>query len=218
MNFDRFTDRAKKVMLLANMEARKLNYDYVGVEHLLLGLAQEGAGLAAYVLKESNKDYKTLRETLKKLSEDNPEKITIGHLPFTPRLENCVQSAEKEAKSLNHNFIGTEHLLMGLLSDNEGLHNEMLKPVKSEDLRKDLLRLLGQTDTIYVVLRFENLYDQHGGYFVGIFNNEPTSPNGHFGRQDVEETWYEIHEITTERLYHEDDSLHSGQQKMKENQ
>ena len=108
--FDRFTDRARKVMGLARQEAQRLNHEYIGTEHILLGLVQEGSGVAANVLKNLDIDLRKVRQEVEKLVKTGPSMVTMGQLPFTPRAKKVLELALEEASNLGHNYIGTEPL------------------------------------------------------------------------------------------------------------
>ncbi|MSR46771.1 MAG: ATP-dependent Clp protease ATP-binding subunit [Planctomycetes bacterium] len=143
--FDRFTDRARKVMGLAKAEAQRLNHEYIGTEHILLGLVQEGSGVAANVLKNMNIDLKRIRAEIEKIVKGSPTLVTQGNLPFTPRAKKVLELAVEEASNLGHNYIGTEHLLLGLIKENEGIAARVLLNlgVKLEEVRDEILEFLG---------------------------------------------------------------------------
>ena len=143
--FERFTDRARKVMALANQEAQRFNHEYIGTEHILLGLVKEGSGVGANVLKNLDVDIKKLRLEVEKLVKSGPDMVTMGKLPHTPRAKKVIEFAIEEARSLNHNYIGTEHLLLGLLRESEGVAAQVLMNLglKLEDVRQEVLNLLG---------------------------------------------------------------------------
>jgi ATP-dependent Clp protease ATP-binding subunit ClpC len=143
--FDRFTDRARKVMNLAKQEAQRLNHEYIGTEHILLGLVQEGSGVAANVLRNMNIDLKKIRTEIEKIVKGSPTMVTMGNLPFTPRAKKVLELALEEASQLGHNYIGTEHLLLGLIKENEGIAARVLLNlgVKLEDVREEVLEFLG---------------------------------------------------------------------------
>ena len=101
--FDRFTDRARKVMGLARQEAQRFNHEYIGTEHILLGLVQEGTGVAATVLKRLNVDLNKIRLQIEKIVHVGPNRSLIGHLPFTPRAKSVLEFAMEEASNLGHN-------------------------------------------------------------------------------------------------------------------
>ncbi len=143
--FERFTDRARKVMALANQEAQRFNHEYIGTEHILLGLVKEGSGVGATVLKNLDVDIKKLRLEVEKLVKSGPDMVTMGKLPQTPRAKKVIEYAIEEARSLNHNYVGTEHILLGLLRESEGIAAQVLMNLglKLEDVRQEVLNLLG---------------------------------------------------------------------------
>ena len=143
--FDRFTDRAKKVMNLARQEAQRFNHEYLGTEHILLGLVQEGSGVAANVLRNMQVDLAKIRTEVEKLVKTGPSMVTMGQLPFTPRAKKVLELSMEEAGNLGHNYIGTEHLLLGLIKENEGIAAKVLTNlgVKLEDVREEVLEFLG---------------------------------------------------------------------------
>ncbi|MFT4537792.1 MAG: ATP-dependent Clp protease ATP-binding subunit ClpC [Planctomycetota bacterium] len=143
--FDRFTDRAKKVMNLARQEAQRFNHEYLGTEHVLLGLVQEGSGVAANVLKNMGIDLNKIRMEVEKIVKTGPSMVTMGQLPFTPRAKKVLELSMEEASNLGHNYIGTEHLLLGLIKENEGIAAQVLLNlgVKLEDVREEVLDFLG---------------------------------------------------------------------------
>jgi ATP-dependent Clp protease ATP-binding subunit ClpC len=143
--FERFTDRARKVMALANQEAQRFNHEYIGTEHILLGLVKEGSGVGATVLKNLDVDIKKLRLEVEKLVKSGPDMVTMGKLPQTPRAKKVIEYAIEEARALNHNYVGTEHILLGLLRESEGIAAQVLMNLglKLEDVRQGVLNLLG---------------------------------------------------------------------------
>ncbi|MHC4425927.1 MAG: ATP-dependent Clp protease ATP-binding subunit [Planctomycetota bacterium] len=143
--FERFTDRARKVMALANQEAQRFNQDYIGTEHILLGLVKEGSGVGATVLKNLEVDIKKLRFEVEKMVKSGPDMVTMGKLPQTPRAKKVIEYAIEEARSLNHNYVGTEHILLGLLRETEGIAAQVLMNLglKLEEVRQEVLNLLG---------------------------------------------------------------------------
>jgi 2-methylisocitrate lyase-like PEP mutase family enzyme len=143
--FERFTDRARKVMALANLEAQRYNHEYIGTEHLLLGLIKEGSGVGAMVLKNLNVDLKRLRLEVEKLVKAGPERVTMGKLPQTPRAKNVIKYAVEEARYLNHNYVGTEHILLGLARVTEGVAAQVLLNIglNLERIRSEVMNLLG---------------------------------------------------------------------------
>jgi ATP-dependent Clp protease ATP-binding subunit ClpC len=143
--FDRFTDRARKVMNLAKSEAQRLNHEYIGTEHILLGLVQEGSGVAANVLRGMGIDLKRIRTEVEKLVKGSATMVPMGNLPFTPRAKKVLELSLEEASQLGHNYIGTEHLLLGLIKESEGIAARVLTnlSVKLEDVREEVLEFLG---------------------------------------------------------------------------
>src|SRR4030043_30727 len=143
--FERFTDRARKVMALANQEAQRFNHDVIGTEHILLGLVKEGSGVGATVLKNFDVDIKKLRLEVEKHVKSGPDRVTMGKLPQSPRAKKVIEYAIEEARALNHNYVGTEHILLGLLRESEGIAAQVLMNLglKLEDVRQEVLNLLG---------------------------------------------------------------------------
>jgi ATP-dependent Clp protease ATP-binding subunit ClpC len=132
-------------MGLARQEAQRFNHDYIGTEHILLGLIQEGSGVAADVLKNLDVDPKRIRQEIEKLVSHGTTMVTMGQLPFTPRAKKVLELALEEASNLGHNYIGTEHLLLGLIREQEGIAAQVLQNlnVRLEDVREEVLELLG---------------------------------------------------------------------------
>jgi len=143
--FERFTDRARKVMALANQEAQRFNHEYIGTEHILLGLVKEGSGVGANVLKNLDVDLRKVRMEVERLVKSGPDMVTMGKLPQTPRAKKVIEFAIEEARNLNHNYVGTEHLLLGLLREQEGVAAQVLMNlgIKLEEVREEVLNLLG---------------------------------------------------------------------------
>ena len=132
-------------MQLANQEAQRFNHEYIGTEHMLLGLVKEGTGVAANVLKNLDVDLRKIRLEVEKLVQSGPEMITMGKLPQTPRAKKVIEYSMEEARNLNHNFVGTEHILLGLLREQEGVAAQVLMNLglKLEEVREEVLNLLG---------------------------------------------------------------------------
>ena len=148
MAYERFTDRARKVMRLAHQEAHRFNHEYVGTEHILYsGLVQEGSGVAANVLKNLDIDLRKIRDEAERIIQHGPggEQVVMGRLPNTPRALKVIEYAIEEARRLKHNYVGTEHLLLGLLREEEGVAAQVLISLglKLEDVREEVLNLLG---------------------------------------------------------------------------
>lgn len=144
--FERFTDRSRKVMALANQEAQRFNHEYIGTEHILLGLAKEGSGVGANVLKNLDIDLRKIRLEVEKIVKPGPETVTMGKLPQTPRAKKVIEYAIDEARSLNHNYVGTEHLLLGLCRESDGVAGDVLRnlEVSVEEVRAEVEALLGE--------------------------------------------------------------------------
>ncbi len=143
--FERFTDRARKVMALANQEAQRFNHEYIGTEHILLGLVKEGSGVGANVLKNLEVDLRKVRLEVEKLVKSGPDMVTMGKLPQTPRAKKVIEYGIEEARQLNHNYVGTEHLLLGLLREQDGVAAQVLMNLglKLDEVREEVLNLLG---------------------------------------------------------------------------
>jgi hypothetical protein len=142
--YERFTDRARKVMQLANQEAQRFNHEYIGTEHILLGLVKEGAGVAANVLASLGVDLRKVRLEVEKVVH-HPWMVRAGKLPHTPRAKKVIEYAVEEARNLGHHYVGTEHLLLGLLREDEGVAACLLRNLglELEHVRKEVLSLLG---------------------------------------------------------------------------
>jgi ATP-dependent Clp protease ATP-binding subunit ClpC len=123
---ERFTDRARKAMQLANQEAQRFNHEYIGTEHILLGLVKEGSGVPARVFKSLGIDLRRIRLEVDKIVQAKPDTLRAGKLPQTPQAMKVVANSVEEARNLNHNYVGTEHLLLGLLGEEEGVGAQVL--------------------------------------------------------------------------------------------
>jgi ATP-dependent Clp protease ATP-binding subunit ClpC len=124
--FERFTDKARHVVVVAQEEARDLHHNYIGTEHLLLGMLREPRGLAAQALEDAGVTLTTTREhVISRVSRG--KKVSSGHIPFTPRAKKVLELGLREALALHHNYIGTEHLLLGVIREGEGLGAEVLR-------------------------------------------------------------------------------------------
>ena len=143
--FNRFTERARKVILLAKEEAKRFNHDYIGTEHILLGLVREGEGVAAAVLASFGLSPDKIRLETEKLVQPGPATVVSGDLPFTPKAKKVIELAMDEARSLGHNYIGTEHLLLGLIKEGEGVASQVLMNLGLEldKVREEVMNLLG---------------------------------------------------------------------------
>src|SRR3982075_2651099 len=125
-----FTPRAQQVLALARKEADRFNHNYVGTEHLLLGLIKLGQGVAVNVLQKMGMDLETVRMEVEKQVGSGPETKMVGNIPYTPRVKKVLALAGKEAKALNHSYVGTEHILLGLLKEGEGVAARVLRSLE----------------------------------------------------------------------------------------
>src|SRR6202041_587379 len=130
-----FTPRAQQVLALARKEADRFNHNFVGTEHLLLGLIKLGQGVAVNVLQKLGLDLDTVRMEVEKQVGTGPDQKMIGNIPYTPRVKKVLALAAKEAKALNHSYVGTEHLLLGLLREGEGVAAQVLKSLEVDPAR-----------------------------------------------------------------------------------
>ncbi len=142
---DRFTERVRKVMYLAREEAGRLQHDYIGTEHLLLGIVREGEGIAATVLHNLGLDLDQIRQAVENMVSGSGGTLTIGEIPFTPRAKRVLELAVEEARLLGHNYVGTEHLLLGLIREGEGVAARVLIDLGADKkkVREETLKLLG---------------------------------------------------------------------------
>jgi ATP-dependent Clp protease ATP-binding subunit ClpC len=148
--YERFTDRARKVMILANKAAIDLNHEAVETEHLLLGLIAEGSGVAANVLRNLDLDFVIARREIEKLVPRGPEVIQVGRLPQTPRVTGVIEHAFNEARTFGNNYIGTEHLLLGLAREQEGVAAGVFMNLglKLIEVREEVLFVLGYSGEV----------------------------------------------------------------------
>jgi len=158
--YERFTDRARKVMQLANQEAQRFNHEYIGTEHILLGLVRESSGgqlegchrlgVASRVLKRLGVDLDAVRQEVERLLQLEPvgDKVFKGRRPWTARAKRSVEYAVDEARQLGHSHVGTEHLLLGLLREDEGVAGVVLANLRLrlEDVRLEVLDVLGRRE------------------------------------------------------------------------
>src|SRR5574342_390829 len=131
-----FTPRAQQVLALARKEADRFNHNFVGTEHLLLGLIKLGQGVAVNVLQKLGLDLETVRMEVEKQVGTGPDQKVIGNIPYTPRVKKVLALAAKEAKALNHTYVGTEHILLGLLREGDGVAARVLKNLDVEIAHK----------------------------------------------------------------------------------
>src|ERR1700690_4362032 len=139
-----FTPRAQQVLALARKEADRFNHNFVGTEHLLLGLIKLGQGVAVNVLQKLGLDLETVRLEVEKQVGTGPDQKMMGNIPYTPRVKKVLALAQKEAKALNHTYVGTEHILLGLLREGDGVAARVLKnmDVDIEQTRQEILKEL----------------------------------------------------------------------------
>ena len=144
MNYN-FTDRVRKVLAMAREEAIRLQHDYVGTEHLLLGLIREGEGVAAAVLTNLNVDLEQIHERVEESVRKGKATIALGELPYTSRAKKVLEFAMAEARDFNHSYVGTEHLLLGLLREEKGIAAQVLNSlgVTLDEAREETLKVLG---------------------------------------------------------------------------
>src|SRR5262245_19340834 len=144
--FDKFTDRARKVLTLAQDEAQRFNHNYIGTEHLLLGLVREGEGVAARVLENMNVELAKVRTAVEFII-GRGDRPVVGEVGLTPRAKRVIELAIDEARRLGHNYIGTEHLLLGLVREGEGIAAGVLESlgVNLDKVRHEVIRVLSQS-------------------------------------------------------------------------
>jgi len=141
--FERFTDRARRVVVLAQEESRMLNHNYIGTEHILLGLIREGEGVAAKALESLGIPLETVRYEVEEIIGQGQSAPT-GHIPFTPRAKKVLELSLREALQLGHNYIGTEHILLGLVREGEGVAAQVLQKLGAdlERVRQQVIQQL----------------------------------------------------------------------------
>ncbi|MCM8781801.1 MAG: ATP-dependent Clp protease ATP-binding subunit [Candidatus Omnitrophica bacterium] len=173
--FNRFTERARKVILLAKEEAKRFNHDYIGTEHILLGLIREGEGVAAAVLENLGLDSEKIRLEIEKLVQAGPSTVISGDIPFTPKAKKVIELAMDEARNLGHNYIGTEHLLLGLIREGEGVASQVLMNLGLDlnKVREEVMQLLGSATP-----GFEVEHKPH----IGVSGKTKTPALDAFGR------------------------------------
>ncbi len=141
--FERFTDRARRVVVLAQEEARMLNHNYIGTEHILLGLIHEGEGVAAKALESMGISLESVRQQVEEIIGQG-QQAPSGHIPFTPRAKKVLELSLREALQLGHNYIGTEHILLGLIREGEGVAAQVLVKLGADlnKVRQTVIQLL----------------------------------------------------------------------------
>src|SRR5712675_2457271 len=146
--FDKFTERARKVLTLAQEEATRFNHNYIGTEHLLLGLVREGEGVAAKVLSNLGVELNRVRSAVEFII-GRGDRPTVGEIGLTPRAKKVIELAVDEARRLGHHYIGPEHLLMGLVREGEGIAAGVLESlgVNLDKVRHEVIRVLSQSSS-----------------------------------------------------------------------
>ena len=141
--FERFTDRARRVVVLAQEEARRLNHNYIGTEHILLGLIREGDGVAAKALESLGISLDAVRQQVEEIIGQG-QQAPSGHIPFTPRAKKVLELSLREAPQLGHNYIGTEHILLGLIREGDGVAAQVLVKLGADlnRVRQQVIQLL----------------------------------------------------------------------------
>jgi ATP-dependent Clp protease ATP-binding subunit ClpC len=141
--FERFTDRARRVLVLAQEEARMLNHNYIGTEHILLGLIHEGEGVAAKALESLGISLEAVRQQVEEIVGQG-QQAPSGHIPFTPRAKKVLELTSREASQLGHHYIGTEHILLGLIREGEGVAAQVLVKLGAglNRVRQQVIKLL----------------------------------------------------------------------------
>lgn len=144
--FENYTDRARKVLQLAKISAKENQHEYTGSEDILYGLCKEGSGIAANVLKNLGCSPAMIQVEIEKIVVKGDKPVAVDRMPWTPRVNQIFEYSKDEAEALGHTYIGTEHLLLGLLRQQEGIAIQVLTNfgIKSEDVREEVLNLLGQ--------------------------------------------------------------------------
>ena len=161
--FDKFTDRARKVIALARQEAERLRNDYIGTEHVLIGLIKEGSGVASNILENLNINPEKVLQEIEKIAQPGSNMVTMGQLPFTPRTKKMLEYSLEEMRNLGHNYIGTEHLLLGLIRENDSEAAQVMisMGIELDLVRKEVLKILGASDADA----------------VGVSSGNPQTPN-----------------------------------------
>lgn len=161
MSFEKFTDKARKVLVLAQDEARKLHQPYVGTEHILLGLIVEKEGLAAQALERLNADYDAVVQSIRQVATIDEDADVSGHLSFTPRVKRVLENSLREAMQMGQSYISTEHLLLGIVREGEGTALDVLNRlgISGDDIRSTMNDIVGQSP----VMAGRAAFDPMGG-------------------------------------------------------
>jgi ATP-dependent Clp protease ATP-binding subunit ClpC len=160
---NKFSDRAQKVILIAQEEAKRLNHDYVGTEHILLGLISIGEGLAVQILINLGVDLKKIKSEIEKIVPPGDNVIILGEIPFSPRAKKVLEYAVDEANAMGHIYVGTEHILLGLLREKEGVAARVLEylGVTYEDVQEEIFALLGEIESPQHFLKPHKIAKHH---------------------------------------------------------
>ncbi len=142
--FERFTERARRVIILAREEAGRFRHDFVGTEHVLLGLIRDGEGIATAVLQRLGLRLETVKAEVERALAGFPKTLTFGEVPFTPQAKRVLELSIEEARQLGHNYIGTEHLLLALVAEQDGIGGRVLRErgVDADRARTEVIRAL----------------------------------------------------------------------------
>src|SRR6187455_2577826 len=175
-----FTPRAQQVLALARKEADRFNHNFVGTEHLLLGLIKLGQGVAVNVLQKMGLDLETVRMEVEKQVGSGPETKMVGNIPYTPRVKKVLALAGKEAKALNHSYVGTEHILLGLLREGEGVAARVLKTLEL-DIERTRNEILRELDPQFS----SGQGGEGGGGAAGGGGSEEVAPRGAEDKKEV---------------------------------
>src|SRR5258707_352824 len=180
--FERFTERARQVVVLAQEEARTLKHNYIGTEHILLGLLREEEGLAARVLESLDITVERVRAQVVRIVGSG-EDVPSGQIPFTPPAKKVLELALREALSLGHNYIGTEHILLGLVRENEGVAARILLDfdADSDKIRNEVIRMLSGPGGA-------RLGGGGSGFGGGAGGKKYSKNNAHIGRNHTQLT------------------------------
>ena len=145
--FKRFTERARRIVILSREEAERYSHEYLGTEHLLLGVLKDGGGIAISVLNKMGVDIKTLKEKVEKSLPQSSSSLNIGDIPFTSRAKKVLEVSVEEARSLGHNYIGTEHILLGLIKEKDGQASKIFNSfgIYYPETRENILNVLKES-------------------------------------------------------------------------
>jgi ATP-dependent Clp protease ATP-binding subunit ClpC len=171
--FERFTDRARRSVVLAQEEARMLNHNYIGTEHILLGLVRERDGVAGKALVSLDISLEAVRQQVEEIIGQG-QAVPRGHIPFTPRAKKVLELSLREALQLGHNYIGTEHILLGLIREGEGVAAQVL-----QKLGADLNRV--RQTVVQLVEGWSDVAESTGGEHVGAYVEVTASPTEAIG-------------------------------------